>query len=99
MNKKSVLNAGRIPLNIMVKQLYTNSGSSVYNVIGRLYGKRSTTVWHGVNIGSGCGLWKTVRSDSCANSRATVHLSSMESRITGLNRSPRRNVITLRCGM
>jgi hypothetical protein len=98
MPKKDVLSAGRVPSNGMEGLHYTNSDFNVCDVIEHLSGKQGTTVSHGVSTGSGCGLPRIAPLDYYAGCPATVPPNLNESRITGLNKTLRRILITLRSG-
>jgi len=60
MHKKDVPGAIQLRLNSMVATLYIDNVFGVCDVSGLLFGRPSTTVSHGVSIGSNYGLPKAI---------------------------------------
>lgn len=99
MNKKDVLTVGQMLLNVMEGLRYTNSDFDVRGVIVHLSGKYNPTVPCGVSTGSSYGLQRVALSDSCANFPVTVPPNLNVLRVTGLHKSRRNVLITLRSAM
>jgi hypothetical protein len=93
-HKKDVLIVGQILFNIMAERDYANSGLNACSVSERLSGKRNTTVPHGDDTGSNCGLQRVALLNYFASYQGTAKLNSIALKIIGLKKLQRSITIT-----
>ena len=91
MHKKVALTAVLIPLYFTARPHRSNNVINACNAKGHLFGKPSIIALYGFSIGSNYGWLKTILLDNYANYPGIALLRSLESRITGLNKSRREN--------
>ena len=96
MYKKDVLGAAQAVLSIMEKQRYTSSAFGAGSVSAHSSGEHALTVPSEVSTGLSYGLRRAVRSGFYVNYQATVRPNLTASRIIGLSRPHRQDLIMLR---
>ena len=99
MHKKDALGVAQAVLSVMGKQRYTNSAFGVISVSSHLSGEHAITVPREVSTGLRSGLRRAVRFVSYINYQATVRPNSTASRIIGLSRPRRQDLIMLQSGI